>query len=475
MNYVRVLTTPCKRFGGGRGRTEPGHVHARTGTRASANSASGLAHLARVATVLVLAGASAACTTETTEDEGDAVVLGAALPFTGDDATIGRNLEQALLLAVEDVERAGVSVPRLRLEIRDSNSGSKRGLDELLELLYEEHVQYLIGPEENELADEIVPDLKGLDVFNALPGYASPKIERVTRKGAWLRLSPSHLGWGCGIAELAVHQGVGSSNAIIARDDFNQNVASDFLSEYNDLGGHVISSVTVSNGDDSYAFTERALRSGAERTLLFVDPTTASTIVTEWAVGVREGNWLLGPTLHTPGFLQNVPHGSLDGAYAISPSLSLLSECQEKNLKYHGPVECRRTNAEAFSAHFASRWDGDVPFPAAYYYYDAVVLLAMGLEYAAAQGKVGLKPHELQGLILEMISAGTERGRWSDLPAVFETLSEGKPVAYVGAAAEYEFDGYGAAVHQLFDTWRVKDVDYVADETLQVRCVRQER
>lgn len=424
---------------------------------------------------MALAGASVGCTAETSEDDGADVVLGAALPFTGQDATIGRNLEQALLLAVEDVEAAGVLVPRLRLEIRDSNSGSKRGLDGLLELLYEEHVQYLIGPEENELADEVVPDIKGLDIFNALPGYASPKIERITRKGAWLRLSPSHLGWGCGIAELAVHQGVGSSNAIIARDDFNQDVASDFLSEYNDLGGHVISSVTVANEEDSYSFTERALKSGAERTLLFVNPTTASTIVTEWAVGVREGSWLLGPTLHTPGFLQNVPHGSLDGAYAISPSLSLRDECQEKNLKYHGPVQCRRTNADAFSAHFADRWDGDLPFPAAYYYYDAVVLLAMGLEYAAAQGKVDPKPYELQRLILEMISSATERGRWSELKTVFETLSEGEPVAYVGAAAEYEFDEYGAAVHQLFDTWRVKDVDYVADETLQVRCVRQAR
>jgi neutral amino acid transport system substrate-binding protein len=208
---------------------------------------------------------------------------------------------------------------------------------------------------------------------------------------------------------------------------------------------------------------------------LFVNPTTASTIVTEWAVGVREGDWLLGPTLHTPGFLQNVPRGSLDGAYAISPSLSLLNECQEKNLRYHGPVDCRRTNADAFRDHFKARWDGEEPFPAAYYYYDAVVLLAMGLELAAAQGDLDPKPSELQKLIVEMTNTASVRGRWNDLGAVFGSLSEGTPVAYVGAAAEYEFDMYGAAVHQLFDTWRVKDVDYVAEETLQVRCVRQER
>jgi len=424
--------------------------------------------------LLACSSATAACG-DGSEDESDTIVIGVALPFTGDDATIGRNLEQALLLALEDVEQSTLGIPRLRLAITDSKSGSSRGLNNLLGLLYEKEVKYLIGPEENELANEIVPDIKGLDVFNILPGYASPKNERVGRNGAWMRLSPSRLAWGCGIAEMAVHQGVGSANSIIARDDFNQQVASDFVSEYRDLGGHVISSVTMQDGADSYAFTERALKSGAERTLLFVNPTTASTIVTEWAVGVREGSWLLGPTLHTPGFLQNVPRGSLDGAYAISPSLSLLNECQEKNQRYHGAVDCRRTNADQFRDHFKARWDGEEPFPAAYYYYDAVVLLAMGLEFAAAQGDLDPKPSELQGMIVEMTNTALVRGRWNDLGSVFGSLSEGTPVAYVGAASEYQFDTYGAAVHQLFDTWRVKDVDYVAEETLQTRCETQQR
>lgn len=440
----------------------------------SSRPSGAMTRLASWLTACTLFGTTVACGDQEPTVEGD-VTVGTILPFTGEESTIGRNLEQALLLALDDVEAARVVGPRLRLAVRDSNSGSERGLSGLLEVLYEEQAKYLIGPEENELADEVVPDIKGLDVFNLLPGYASPKIQRISRSGAWLRLAPSHLAWGCGIAELAVHQGVGSSNAIIARDDFNQDVASDFVSEYNNLGGHVVSSVTVASGADSYDFAERALSAGAERTLLFVNPTTASTIVAEWAVGVRQGSWLLGPTLHTPGFLRNVPAGSLNGAYALSPSLSLRTECQELNRKYHGPVECRRSNARAFQAHFASRWDGDLPFPAAHYYYDALVLLAMGLEYSAAVGDSDPSPAQLHANILEMTNEAETRGRWDDLGSVFAALSEGVPVAYVGAAAEYEFDEFGAAQHQLFDTWRVKDVNYVAEQTLQIRCTAQER
>src|SRR5262245_58722307 len=83
----------------------------------------------------------------------DSIAVGAALPFTGPEAASGRNLEQAMLLAIEDVNRAGgVSGRPLRLISRDSNSGSQRGFDDVLDLLYNEQVRYLIGPEETELS-----------------------------------------------------------------------------------------------------------------------------------------------------------------------------------------------------------------------------------------------------------------------------------------------------------------------------------
>ena len=128
------------------------------------------------------------------------------------------------------------------------------------------------------------------------------------------------------------------------------------------------------------------LAQGADRTLLIVNPTTASTLLTEWAVADRGGAWILGPMLHTPGFLQNLPFSSLEDTFVLTPTLSLASECDEKPSDYRGRVQCRRDNEEAFGDHYARRWAGDRPFPAAHFYYDAVILLAMGLERVAADG-----------------------------------------------------------------------------------------
>jgi len=118
---------------------------------------------------------------------GGTIQVGAILPFTGKEAALGRNIEQAMLLAVEDVNDAGgISGTPLEVVSRDSNSGSERGLNALLDLLYNEQVQYLVGPEETELANAIVSDVKKLNITNVLPGYAAPSVQRARpTRGCW--------------------------------------------------------------------------------------------------------------------------------------------------------------------------------------------------------------------------------------------------------------------------------------------------
>ena len=421
---------------------------------------------------VLVAASLVACGEPVKQDARDAIVVGTVLPFSGKDATIAQNLEQAMLLAVEDVNRAGgVGGRRLVLRVRDSGSGSQRGLDSLLALLYDEGVRYLVGPEEYALANEIVTDIKGLDVLDVLPGYASPSIERVGRKGAWLRLPPSATVLGCGFSELAHQQQVDSANAIVVRGDFYQEVASEFFGEFNDAGGQLFPSVTVTVGASNYVdATNRTVGTGAERTLLLVDPTTASTIVTDWAVGAHQGGWMLGPTLKTPGFLPNVPLKSLDGARGLSPTLSLASECESRPAEYQGPIECRADNAETFSKYYSARWDGDHPFPAANFYYDAILLLAMGLQYELNAGNASPKAIDVREAIQELSADSSPFESWEALATILEKLGDGTKVALKGTAAEYRFDRYGAAVHTVLGSWRVEGLGYVDEINVHTRC-----
>jgi neutral amino acid transport system substrate-binding protein len=415
---------------------------------------------------------SANCSPTESDHPENAVVIGALLPFSGSESAIGRNLEQAMLLAIDDLNAAGgIDGRPFDLRSRDSHSSSTRGFDQLLELLYRDGVAYLVGPEENELARGIAQDVKARDVFHMMPGYAAPTVARSEAKGGRMRLAPSSFEVGCALALLAVREGIHTVNSLAARDDYNASVSSQFTTSFAALGGSLLPSVTFTAGQPSYTSKiESAFAARADRTLLAAFPASGSTIVTEWTVSGRPGTWFLGPALRTEVLLANIPTGSLDGYIGVSPSLSLRSECQPEN-EAEESVRCTTGNAAAFIEHFSRRWGGEAPLPAAHFYYDGVVLTAMGLVYAqATSGEIPSSGHELQKIIRELNSPDHEAASWRDLGAAMAKLRAGVPLRYVGAAAEYDFDQYGANRHYFIQQWTIDDGAFVDLAHIAVRC-----
>ncbi|WP_437816013.1 ABC transporter substrate-binding protein [Sorangium sp. So ce1078] len=416
---------------------------------------------------------SASCAPAEPDHPENAVVIGALLPFSGSESAIGRNLEQAMLLAVEDLNAAGgIDGRPFDLRSRDSHSSSERGLEQLLQLLYADRVAYLVGPEEDDLARAIAQDVKARDAFHMLPGYAAPTVARSETKGGWMRLAPSAFDVGCALALVAVHEGVETVNSLAARDDYNASVSSEFTTNFASLEGRILPSVTFASGQPSYATKiESAFAARAGRTLLAAYPAAGSTIVTEWAVSGRPGTWLLGPALRTEVLLANIATRSLDGYIGVSPSLSLRTECRAPD-GAEGSVSCATGNADAFIGRFSRRWSGEAPLPAAHFYYDGVVLIAMGLTYAqATSGKIPSSGHELQKIIRELNSPDHEAASWRDLDTAMTRLRAGVPLRYVGAAAEYDFDRYGANRHYFMQQWTIDGGAFVDLAHVSVNCL----
>jgi ABC-type branched-subunit amino acid transport system substrate-binding protein len=413
---------------------------------------------------------TSACSEEAPDaSETEGIAVGALLPFTGKEAAIGRNLEQALLLAVADVNAAGgINGQPLRLITRDSNSGSERGLEQLLQLLYSDQVSYLIGPEETALAQEVVPDIKALNVLEILPGYAAPSIEHSGSRGAWVRLAPSTEAFACAMGKQVVRSGASSVNALVTADDYSPSLATDFTSRFGSLGGKLLPSVTVPVGASSYARqVAQVVGYGADLTLLMAPPESAATITTEWTIDGRRGGWYLSPLLRADAFLQNIPFGTLNGALGLSPSTSLAGECAPSDGE---ELTCTHTNATAFAEHFAGYWQGDRPFPAANYYYDAMVLLALALSKGSVEDDTRPGVRGVHANIRELGEPDAVPVRWNDLRGPFAEIRLGTQVRYVGAAAEYEFDIYGAAKHTVFDTWAIANDGFVDTGTVKAVC-----
>lgn len=426
----------------------------------------------RLAAIAIYGSTIGACSDSTQNSTGKTIRIGTSLPFSGNETALGQNLEQAITLALEDVNRAGgINGIPLELVSRDSNSGSERGLMDLLDLLYDESVKYLIGPEENKLANEIASDIRNLDILNILPGDAAPSTKRASSTGAWLRLAPTPFDVACGLGTHTIAEGTKLANVVYSLEDYNTSLATDFRFHFRNMGGDIPSSALVRPNEDSYQSALNEVNaSNATETLLIAYPVTAAKIITEWALSGRRGRWYLSPLLYSEMLLQNVPYGALEGAFGLSPTLSLNGECKLLDGYDSGPIHCSHENADRFVQHYVNRWDGVHPSSTAHFYYDGIVLLAMALQYAVATQDSIPRSKEVHRLIRFLNQTKNEPAYWDNIESAMINLTAGKAVRYVGAAASYEFDEFGVAKHRTFDSWSVQDNTFKENGVYYANC-----
>ena len=415
-----------------------------------------------------------ACSEQATPDPvpADAIRIGAVLPFSGPLASTGIHLERALMLAVEDVNRAGgVDGRPLHLVVKDSNSGSDRGLAEAKKLL--EEVSYFVGPEEDHMALDLVGDVKRFDRLHLQPGFTSPTITESGSKGAWLRLVPSAVTMGCALATKAIDDGIASTRTIAARDDYHLELATVFSSAFSNLEGRAFPTVTVASGESSYKKAiSQVQRFDADATLMLAYPGTAATIIKEMS-RTEDVRWYLSPLLRDDALLANVPEGILEDSVGVSPTFASNAECgADAGLGGMGgdtgAVNCEAGGADRFARHYAERWDVETPLGAAHFYYDAIILLALGLEEAAAAGKHQPRPQELLPYLVEL-SSGDETVAWDSLDEGLALARDGVDIHYLGAAGEYSFNRRGHNMRALVDTW-VIDGEHRFRERESVVC-----
>jgi neutral amino acid transport system substrate-binding protein len=137
----------------------------------------------------------------------------------------------------------------------------------------------------------------------------------------------------------------------------------------------------------------------------------------------------------------------------------------------YGEIPCTQENAHRFIEHFSERWHGAKPFAAAHIYYDAIVLLAFGMQYAAAKnGGTIPAAKQLHQIIRDLNKPENSSARWDDIPTALEQLASGKQLRFIGAAAEYEFNNFGLAEHVVFDMWTIHDQSFVAKGSYYAKC-----
>jgi neutral amino acid transport system substrate-binding protein len=368
--------------------------------------------------------------------ETGGIKVGLLLPFTGDAAATSSNFERAAIMAADAVNRAGgVHGQRLRIVSKDTHGDFDRATDSVNELINAK-VCAIIGTESADISQAIFPNLVEHEV-----AFISPLVGSATTSSActtpWFRLAPSAKALGEALAKLMSAKSVTRVAILSASDAFNAALADAAASRFTSLRGTVTARRVVSGDNQAFgAVLNTIAQSSAEAVLAALPPVTAALAINESQIipDFRPA-WYLSPLLKTELFVQNVDPAVIEGAQGIAP---VIDETQT-----------------GYPKAFADRWQGDAPLEGAYYYYDAVALVAMGIEATAvdASGKFDLGA--LNRSIRAVAGPPGQTTDWNGLAEGLNGLANQTEYYYVGLTGTLVMSDCGERLMGMSSQWTI--------------------
>jgi ABC-type branched-subunit amino acid transport system substrate-binding protein len=382
-------------------------------------------------------GMSPACGDESAPN-GEVVTVGLLLPFTGPTSATTRNFERAALYAADRVNAGGgIHGRRLRIVSRDTHDDlerSRRSADELIAA----GAVVVIGPESAEIAQAIAPALADHQVafLSPLVGAADEVSLDCTRP--WFRLAPSARSLGEALAKLAWAETVRSAAVLHSADAYDVALSDAVGARFAALGGQITLKLELDPNAQTYADVARqAIDAGVESIFLAAAPRTAALAINELeALSPRPLRWFLSPLLKTELLVANVAPDALEGALGVAPRIY--------------------DTSAAFPDAFGARWQGDRPLEGAYFYYDALGLLALALEKTIPTADGSIDVAQLQAAIQDAAAPPGEGVAWNEIERGLERTRSGNDIYYSGLTGPMLLDACGSRLLGATSTWQVQ-------------------
>ncbi len=392
-------------------------------------------HLARASLCAALASLPAGCASDP-QDDPSAVTIGLLLPFTGSESATASNFERAVLYARDRINAAGwVKGRRVRVISADTHSDARRSTESVKQLI-EQGALVVIGPESAEIAAEIRPILDDKSVILLSPLVGAADDTTVDCAHPWFRLAPSARTLGEALAKEMVARKITRAAILHSNEEYDVALRDAVSKRFVSLGGKITFDVSLDPAAQSYAATlHDELDDGVDTIVLASSPRSAALTVNELAaLSTTQPRLFLSPLLKTELLVQNVAPEALEGAVGVAPKIY--------------------DTSKEFPEAFGDRWLGDQPLEGAYFYYDAMALLAFALEKSTLRdGK--LDPAQVESAILAAAGPPGEPHGWNDLDAGLERLRAQDPIYYSGLTGPMLLTTCGARRLGTSSTWSV--------------------
>jgi ABC-type branched-subunit amino acid transport system substrate-binding protein len=373
------------------------------------------------------------------DEKEEAYNIGLLLPYTGSNSGTAANFERAAIYAVGRInDGGGIRGRKIRLVAADTHSNVERALEGVEKLLSED-VLLVIGPESSEIATAIAPVLQEHNVAFLSPLIGAANDKEFDCSHRWFRLAPSARALGEALAKRLSGDGVGTTSILHASGTYNDAFRRAVATRFAALKGTVVDQILLDSNAQSYEETiEAVAASQVESVVLVASPRTAALVVNEFdAVTRAKPAWYLSPLLKTEVLVQNVSSEALDGAIGVAPKIY--------------------NNGRDFPEAFAKRWEGDVPLEGAYFYYDAMALVAFGLQIASRDGLDQVSLASLETAILDAAAPPGQASGWDQIESGLKSIKAGATMYYSGLTGPMLLEDCGPRRTGIASAWTIDD------------------
>ncbi len=410
-----------------------------------------MAHKGKVLAVAAVAACSLLAASATPAGRGStattaapcsfALRLGDVLPFTGDLAAYGANLDRAVKLGV-GLQNAALKAQKLKASVtlvasEDGQTQASASVEAATKLVKSDKVDVIIG----EMASSAtIPMAQSVTIPNKIvqisPTSSAPQLTTIKDNGYLWRVYPSDALQGKVLAQAALEAfGKGATvNAGARNDAFGTALLALFKSEYTKRGGKIGQSVSWNPNQATFDTEAQRLVQGNPAGFVIVDfPDTFEKLAPSL---VRSGKWSAAKTLMTEAMRNG-----------------------DVLTKIGTPVDGLRGTAASAAGgpagkSFASYWKTHVKGAKPYTSFEGTALDAANVAFLAAVKACSARPAKIKASLRSVSGPPGAKVSFLTLGRAIKLLRAGKDVDYEGAFSPVDFDANGDIGSAVFEIWR---------------------
>ncbi|MBF2064017.1 MAG: ABC transporter substrate-binding protein [Calothrix sp. C42_A2020_038] len=389
-------------------------------------------------------------TTGASGGSGKGLKIGSLLPATGDLASIGQQMIDAVPYLVETVNACGgVNGEKVELITVDDQTDPKAGAAGATKLATVDKVAGIVGSFASSVSSAAVSIAVPNKVVLISPGSTSPKFTEQAQKGEfkggtpnnfWARTAPPDTYQALALAQLANQKGFKRVSTVVINNDYGVGFERAFVEAFEKLGGTVVNkSNPVRYDQKATTFdteAQQAFKDKPDAVLgVFYEETGSLFIKAAYQQGLTKGvQMLLTDGVKSDTFPERVGK-STEGKYIVSGVIGTVPGSSGKGL-------------EAFTKLWQSKKNAP-PAPYTAHAWDATALLTLAAQSAKENTGVGIASK-----LREVANAPGQEV--TDVCEGLKLLKEGKEINYQGASGNVDIDENGDVIG-VYDVWTVGD------------------